>query len=66
MGRADLELEGLDLCVDVVVATVRGGWLVDEIEEDDDDDKGRGKRIKHRRGLKSQGKFAKSLANVNV
>jgi hypothetical protein len=48
--RADLEFEGLDLCIDVILVTVRGGWLVDEIEKDGDDDESRSKRIKHRRG----------------
>jgi hypothetical protein len=49
MGRADLEFKGLDLCVDVVPATVRGSRFVDEVEKDADDDEGRGKGIEHRR-----------------
>jgi hypothetical protein len=55
MGRADLEFKGLDLCVDIVLATVRGGGLVDEIEKDDDDDESRSKRIEHRRGVEVAG-----------
>jgi hypothetical protein len=50
VGCADLELEGLDFCVDVVLSAVRGGGFVDEVEEDADDDKSRGKRVEHRRG----------------
>jgi hypothetical protein len=55
MGRADLDFEGLDLCVNVVVATVRGSWFVDKIEKDDDDDESRGRRIEHRRRVEVAG-----------
>jgi hypothetical protein len=57
MWCSDLEFKGLYLSVDVVLTVVRGSRFVDEIEEDGDDDKGRGERIKHRCGLKSQGKL---------
>jgi hypothetical protein len=53
---ANLELEGLDLCIDIVLLAVRGSRFVDEVEEDDDDE-GRGEGIKHRRRLKLQGKL---------
>jgi hypothetical protein len=57
VGRADLDFEGLNLSVDVVDASVRGSWFVEEIEKDDDNDESRGERIEHRRGLKLQGKL---------
>ena len=46
---ADLKFEGLDFSVDVVVVSIRGGRLVEQVEECGDKDEGSGKRIKHER-----------------
>jgi hypothetical protein len=50
MWCADLKFKGLNLSVNVVLATVGGGGLVDEVEKDDDKDESRGKGIEHERG----------------
>jgi hypothetical protein len=55
VGCADLEFESLDLSVDVVLAMVRGGRFVDEVEKDKNDDEGRGEGIKHRRRVEIAG-----------
>jgi hypothetical protein len=46
---ADLKFESLNFSIDVVLASIRGGRFVYEIEKDDDKDEGRGKRIEHER-----------------
>jgi hypothetical protein len=55
VGCADLEFKSLDLSVDVVLAMVRGGRFVDEVEKDKNDDEGRGEGIKHRRRVEIAG-----------
>jgi hypothetical protein len=52
---ADLEFKGPYLSVDVVLAAVRGSRFVDEVEEDKDDDEGRGEGIEHRRRVEIAG-----------
>jgi hypothetical protein len=48
VGCADSEFKSLNLSVDVVDASIRGGRFVDEVEIDDDDDEDEGEEIEHR------------------
>ena len=49
MGCVDLKFKSLSFSVNVVVASVGGGRLVEKVEEDSDEDEGSSKGIEHER-----------------
>ena len=46
---ADLKFQSLNFSVNVVVASVGGGWFVEKVKEYGDEDDSSGEGIKHRR-----------------